>query len=50
MHGEYRTWQINQPFVNNNDPDKIDLSEHQVKRLINDKDIGELYPEIYSNE
>ena len=31
-HGFYRTWQINQPFVSNNDISKIDLSNDQKKK------------------
>jgi len=45
-HCAYRSWQINQPFVSNNDPSKIDLSESQRQKIINNKDILKLYPDI----
>jgi hypothetical protein len=32
-HDSYRTWQINQPFQNMNTPDKIDLTDIQIKTL-----------------
>ena len=31
-HGLYRTWQINKPFISNNDISKIDLNEVQKKK------------------
>lgn len=43
-HARYRTYQINQPFVNNNDPDKIDLTDEQRKILETDPTIRRLYP------
>jgi len=45
-HELYRTWQINQPFVNNNSMDKIDLTEEQINILLNDKEILQIYPDI----
>ena len=45
-HELYRTWQINQPFINNNSIDKIDLTKEQINILCNDKDILYLYPDI----
>jgi hypothetical protein len=45
-HVKYRTWQINQPFINNNDPSKLDLTEDQKKQFINNKLILSLYPDI----
>jgi hypothetical protein len=45
-HAEYRTWQINQPFILNNDISKIDLTEAQKQKIINDTYILELYPDI----
>jgi Bacterial protein of unknown function (HtrL_YibB) len=45
-HVRYRTYQINQPFVNMNDPSKIDLTEEQKALLQNNEFINELYPEI----
>ena len=47
-HVLYRTYQINQPFVNMNDPSKIDLTEEQKCALQNNEFINELYPEIKS--
>jgi hypothetical protein len=45
-HSVYRTWQINQPFVSNNEPSKIDLLEEQRNELINNTHILTIYPEI----
>lgn len=43
-HGRYRTWQINQEFVNNNDPAKIDLHPTQLQELQSNRVVQELYP------
>lgn len=32
-HGEFRTWQINQPLRNMNDPEKIDLPERTLAAI-----------------
>ena len=48
QHNEYRTWQINQPFVNNNDLSKIELTEKQKKIILESDDIRLVYPEISS--
>jgi len=45
-HECYRTWQINQPFVSNNDISKIDLSNDQKEKIINNPDILQVYPDI----
>jgi hypothetical protein len=45
-HIAYRTWQINQPFVLNNDISKIDLSENQKNQIINNPFILQIYPDI----
>ncbi len=45
-HEYFRNMQINQPFVNNNNIDKISLTKLQIKEIINDKYILELYPDI----
>ena len=47
-HPKYRTWQINQPFILNNDISKIDLTEAQKQQIINDCNILQLYPDIKS--
>jgi len=47
-HEEYRTWQINQEFVNNNNLEKISLLEDQKNILMNDEFINILYPDIKS--
>lgn len=47
-HKNYRTWQINQPFILNNDIKSIDLSDTQIKEIINNEYILKLYPEIKS--
>ena len=46
QHSEYRTWQINEPFVNNNDINKLDLSEKQKEILLHDEKILTIYPNI----
>jgi hypothetical protein len=45
-HELYRTFQINQPFVNNNDPIKIDIKYAQLQELMMCSAICELYPDI----
>lgn len=45
-HQLYRTWQINQPFVCNNIPSKIDLTDAQKKELCTNKTISKLYPNL----
>jgi hypothetical protein len=45
-HALYRTWQINQPFVSNNDILKIDLNEVQKKQIVNNAYILQVYPDI----
>ena len=47
-HALYRTWQINQPFVSNNEKTKLDLKETQKEEILNNPYILELYPEIKS--
>ena len=47
-HAKYRTWQINQPFISNNDVSKLDLSEIQKQQIINNPHILRLYPDISS--
>ena len=46
-HEEYRTYQINQPFVNCNDINKIDLTETQIDEILSSIIIQKLYPDIY---
>lgn len=43
---KYRTWQINKPFVSNNDISKIELTKIQKQKIINDPFILEVYPDI----
>ena len=45
-HAAYRTWQINQPFVSNNNISKIDLSDSQKNEIINNPFILQIYPKI----
>ena len=47
-HGLYRTWQINQPFISNNDISKIDLNEVQIKKIVNNQYVLQIYPDIKS--
>ena len=46
QHELYRTWQINQPFISNNDISKIDLSKDQKEKIVNNSDILKIYPDI----
>ena len=48
-HALYRTWQINQPFVSNNDILKIDLNEVQKQQIVNNAYILQVYPDIQIN-
>ena len=43
---DYRTWQINQPFVSNNITSKLDLKEDQKKIIINNEHILKVYPKL----
>jgi len=45
-HDKYRTYQINQEFVNNNDIDNLDLTVEQKKILLTQPTILEIYPDI----
>ena len=49
-HGVYRTWQINQPFISNNDISKMDLNEVQIEKIVNNQYVLQLYPEIKSHQ
>lgn len=48
-HEQFRTWQINQPFKNNNEPAKINLTEKQKTNLFvtNKEMLCKVYPEIF---
>ena len=45
-HGPYRTWQINQPFVSNNVPSKLDLTDKQKEVLLKNETISKVYPNL----
>ena len=47
-HEFYRTWQINQPFVSNNDISKIDLNEDLIEEIVNNPYVLQIYPDIKS--
>ena len=47
-HVHYRTWQINQPFISNNDISKIDLNEVQIEKIVNNQYVLQIYPDIKS--
>ena len=47
-HGLYRTWQINKPFISNNDISKIDLNEDQIEKIVNNPYVLQIYPNIKS--
>ena len=42
-HEMYRTFQINQPFVCNNDVSKINLTLSQKEKIMNNEDIRDVY-------
>jgi len=46
QHVKYRTWQINQSFVSNNEHSKLDLSDHQKIQITNNPYVLQLYPDI----
>lgn len=43
---KYRTWQINQPFKNNNDQSKLDLKDEQIEFIKNINSIDQIYPNL----
>ncbi len=45
-HKYYRTWQINQEFVSNNDISKLDLNDIQIEQITNNSDVLQIYPDI----
>ena len=47
-HEVYRTWQINKPFISNNDNSKIDLNEVQIENIVNNQYVLQIYPDIKS--
>lgn len=47
-HVLYRTWQINQPFISNNNISKIDLSKNQIEKIVNNQYVLQIYPNIKS--
>lgn len=55
LHTEYRLFQINQSFVNNNDENNINLTEEQCAVLTTDENILAVYPQnktfsLYKNK
>ena len=48
IHELYRTWQINQPFISNNDISKIDLNDDQKEEIVNNSYVLQIYPDINS--
>tara|TARA_X000000950_G_scaffold275484_1_gene361962 strand:- start:297 stop:1001 length:705 start_codon:yes stop_codon:yes gene_type:complete len=47
-HGDFRQWQINQPFRNMNDKEKIQISQKQKQKMLKSKAITKLYKVIES--
>lgn len=47
-HGDFRQWQINQPFRNMNDKGKIQISQEQKQKMLKSKAIKQLYKVIES--
>jgi hypothetical protein len=45
-HKHYRTWQINQPLRNNNDPSQINLTPTQIQQLTESSIVLQLYPNV----
>ena len=48
-HDAHRIYQINQPFVNNNFPEKLDLNAWQKQLLQDNLLVKEIYPEVTEN-
>lgn len=48
-HETYRTWQINQPFVSNNDVSKLYLNENQIKKITSDPYILQIYNNLHNS-
>lgn len=46
QHEAFRTYQINQPFIDNNTEDKIDIPFHQLDYFKNTSPIWRLYPDV----
>lgn len=46
QHLHYRTYQINQPFINNNKVDEVDITDEQRTLLRSNPTVCEFYPEI----
>lgn len=46
-HIQYRTYQINRPFKNMNDINKIDLDKYQINKIKNSQIIKKIYPNIH---
>jgi hypothetical protein len=45
-HAKFRTWQINQPFINMNDKSKLDISKKQFDAIVSNEHILKLYPQL----
>jgi hypothetical protein len=45
-HEVYRTWQINQPFISNNDISKIKLNDDLKEEIVNNPYVLQIYPDI----
>jgi len=45
-HDLYRVWQNCQPFINNNDLSKIDLTDTQKEEILKNEIIKQIYPNI----
>ena len=45
-HEEYRMWQINQQFINNNDHTKLRLVPYQINMILDEPEILDIYPNI----
>jgi len=45
-HDIYRAYQVNQPFVNNNTLDKLDLNGIQTHMLCTNNEVLQIYPDI----
>ena len=46
-HNNYRTWQINQPFVCNNILSKLDLLDSQKQQILNNPLVAKVYPNLH---
>lgn len=48
-HDKFRSWQINRPFVNNNNYNNVEITPEQADAFLNNKDVITLYPSLVND-